>query len=104
MPQESAVCEPAKAFGRVVQKAAEQKESRIEEGHLLADHVNMMISIPPKYAVSQMSMWKLPATDQAAQPNRAILATPLKLLRATHTIKPPLCRGIITINCYLYYS
>ena len=33
---------------------AEQKESRIEEGHLLPDHVDMMISIPPKYAGSQV--------------------------------------------------
>ena len=33
---------------------AEQKESRIEEGHLMPDHVHMMISIPPKYAVSQV--------------------------------------------------
>src|SRR5208283_954802 len=32
----------------------EQKESRIEEGHLLPDHVHMMISIPPKYAVAQV--------------------------------------------------
>ena len=31
-----------------------QKECRIEEGHLLPDHVHMMISIPPKYAVSQV--------------------------------------------------
>jgi len=29
-----------------------KKESRIEEGHPLPDHVHMMISIPPKYAVS----------------------------------------------------
>ena len=35
-------------------KLAEQKESRIEEGHLMPDHVHMMISIPPKYAVSQV--------------------------------------------------
>ena len=35
-------------------KLAEQKESRIEEGHLLADHVQRSISIPPKYAVSQV--------------------------------------------------
>ncbi len=34
--------------------AAEQNESRIEEGHLMSDHVHMMISIPPKYAVSQV--------------------------------------------------
>jgi len=33
---------------------AEQKESTIEEGHLMPDHVHMMISIPPKYAVSQV--------------------------------------------------
>ena len=26
----------------------------IEEGHLMPDHVHMMISIPPKYAVSQL--------------------------------------------------
>lgn len=31
-----------------------QKESRIEEGHLLSDHVHMLIAIPPKYAVSQV--------------------------------------------------
>ncbi len=33
---------------------ARQKESLIEEGHLKRDHVHMMISIPPKYAVSQV--------------------------------------------------
>ena len=41
-------------LGEVFRKLAEQKESRIEEGHLLADHVHMLISIPPKYAVSQV--------------------------------------------------
>jgi putative transposase len=41
-------------LGEVFRKLAVQKESRIEEGHLLADHVHMMISIPPKYAVSQV--------------------------------------------------
>jgi putative transposase len=35
-------------------KLAAQKESRIEEGHLLPDHVHMMIAIPPKHAVSQV--------------------------------------------------
>ena len=40
-------------LGEVFRRLAEQKESRIEEGHLLADHVHMLISIPPKYAVSQ---------------------------------------------------
>ena len=35
-------------------RLAEQKESREEEGHLLSDHVHMLISIPPKYAVAQV--------------------------------------------------
>ena len=41
-------------LGEVFRRLAEQKESRIEEGHLLADHVHMLISISPKYAVSQV--------------------------------------------------
>ena len=43
-----------KHLGEVFRKLAAQKESRIEEGHLLSDHVHMMIAIPPKYAVSQV--------------------------------------------------
>ena len=31
-----------------------QKESKILEGHMLKDHIHMLISIPPKYAVSQV--------------------------------------------------
>jgi putative transposase len=45
-------------LGEVFRKLAEQKESRIEEGHLQTDHVHMMISIPPKYAVSQVGFIK----------------------------------------------
>ena len=41
-------------LGEVFHKLAAQKESRIEEGHLQPDHVHMLISIPPKYAVSQV--------------------------------------------------
>jgi putative transposase len=41
-------------LGEVFRKLAQQKESRIEEGHLLADHVHILISIPPKYAVWQV--------------------------------------------------
>ena len=41
-------------LGEVFRRLAEQKESQIEEGHLQADHVHMMISIPPKHAVSQV--------------------------------------------------
>ena len=41
-------------LGEVFKRLAMQKESRIEEGHLMSDHVHMMIAIPPKYAVSQV--------------------------------------------------
>ncbi len=41
-------------LGEVFRQLAKQKESRIEEGHLMADHVHMMIAIPPKHAVSQV--------------------------------------------------
>jgi putative transposase len=41
-------------LGDVFRKLALQKESWIEQGHLMPDHVHMMISIPPKYAVSQV--------------------------------------------------
>jgi len=41
-------------LGEVFRKLAQQKESRIEEGHLLPDHVHMMIAIPSKFAVSQV--------------------------------------------------
>ena len=41
-------------LGEVFRTLARQKESRIEEGHLLSDHVHMLIAIPPKYAVAQV--------------------------------------------------
>jgi putative transposase len=43
-----------KHLGEVSKQLAEQKESRIEEGHLMVEHLHRMISIPPKYAVSQV--------------------------------------------------
>lgn len=43
-----------KHLADVFRNLAAQKESRIEEGHLMPDHVHMMIAIPPKYAVSQV--------------------------------------------------
>ena len=41
-------------LGSVFRNLVEQKESRVEEGHLMGDHVHMLLSIPPKYAVSQV--------------------------------------------------
>ena len=41
-------------LGPVFRGLAERKECKVEEGHLHEDHVHMLLSIPPKYAVSQV--------------------------------------------------
>ena len=41
-------------LGEIFHDLARQKECRIIEGHLLADHVHMCIEIPPKHAVASV--------------------------------------------------
>jgi putative transposase len=41
-------------LGPMFHDLAAQKESKIEEGHLMPDHVHMLLSVSPKYAVSQV--------------------------------------------------
>jgi REP-associated tyrosine transposase len=41
-------------LGEVFRELARQKESAIEEGHLQPDHVHMLLSVPPKYALAQV--------------------------------------------------
>ena len=41
-------------LGEVFRNLAKQKECVIVEGHIMPDHVHMLISIPPKHAVSQV--------------------------------------------------
>ena len=41
-------------LGELFHELAKQKESKIVEGHVMSDHVHMCISIPPKYAVSNV--------------------------------------------------
>jgi len=41
-----------KKLGPIIRDLAQQKESVVEEGHLMADHVHMLLSIPLKYSVS----------------------------------------------------
>ena len=43
-------------IGAVFRELARRKGCEIEEGHVMVDHVHMMISIPPKYAVSQVCL------------------------------------------------
>lgn len=41
-------------LGEVFRQLAQQRECKILEGHLIVDHVHLLISIPPKYAVAQV--------------------------------------------------
>ena len=41
-------------LGEVFHELARQKGCQILEGHLMVDHIHMCISIPPKYAVSNV--------------------------------------------------
>ena len=41
-----------KELGPVFRDLARRKGCRVEEGHLRSDHVHMLVSIPPKYAVA----------------------------------------------------
>jgi REP-associated tyrosine transposase len=43
-----------KNLGEVLHELARQKESKVLEGHLQSDPVHMLVSISPKYAVSQV--------------------------------------------------
>ena len=41
-------------LGEVFRELAKQRESTVEEGHLQADHLHMLIKIPAKYSVAQV--------------------------------------------------
>ena len=41
-------------LGEVLRRLAQQRESEVEEGHLLVDHVHMLWSSPPKHSVAQV--------------------------------------------------
>ena len=41
-------------LGEVFRELAKRRECEIEEGHVMADHVHMLISIPLKYSVAQV--------------------------------------------------
>ena len=41
-------------LGEIFRELAKQKDLQVVEGHLMSDHVHMCLSIPPKYAVSNV--------------------------------------------------
>ena len=52
--RKSLYAELRKQLGPLFRALAEHRECTVEEGHLMPDHVHMLLSIPPKYAVSQV--------------------------------------------------
>ena len=43
-----------KYLGQVFKELAQHRECEILEGHMMSDHVHILVSIPPKYAVAQV--------------------------------------------------
>ena len=43
-----------KVLGAVLHELASQRRSEILEGHMVQDHVHMLIRIPPKYSVAEV--------------------------------------------------
>ena len=43
-----------KYLGEILHELARRRECEVLEGHLRVDHVHMLVSIPPKYSVSQV--------------------------------------------------
>ncbi len=43
-----------KYLGQIFKELARSRESEVLEGHMMPDHVHMLISIPPKYSVAQV--------------------------------------------------
>ena len=43
-----------KHLGEIFKELANQRECKVVEGHLMLDHVHMCLSVPPKYAVSNV--------------------------------------------------
>ena len=41
-------------LGDLFRTLAQHRESQVLEGHLMGDHVHMLLSVPPKYSVAQV--------------------------------------------------
>ena len=58
-------------LGGVLRRLAEQKECRILEGHMMPDHVHMLIAIPPKYVIVHTPPSRGPASCILGNPPSA---------------------------------
>ena len=63
-------------IGKILRRLCEHKGVEIIEGHLMPDHVHMLLAIPPKYSVSSVMGYlkgksSLMIFDDAARTNAA---------------------------------
>ena len=76
-------------LGQVFHDLARRKECRIEEGHLMPDHVHMLISIPPKYSVAQIiGYMKGKSSIWIAQNVERISGCVTKVIQKCHKTQP----------------
>jgi len=45
------------SIGKILRQLCNYKGVEIIEGHLMSDHIHMLVSIPPKYSVSQFMVY-----------------------------------------------
>jgi hypothetical protein len=75
IPEEDDFWRDQEMVGDVFHDLARRRECKIEEGHLMPDHVHMLISIPPKYSVAEVigfmkgksSIWIAQNVDRKAR-------------------------------------
>src|SRR5690242_21767639 len=71
-------------LGEVLRRLAAQKESRIEEGHLMSDHVHMMISRGSQASIDRSSSIPRPSAKRAKS---AIEASTMRTARDTTQVR-----------------
>ena len=86
-------------LGTVFHELARRKECQIEEGHLMPDHVHMLIAIPPKYSVAEVigylkgksSIWIVQNVERKLAPidRKSVSATTLNGRRSSEDTSGP---------------
>ena len=85
-------------LGDVLRRLAHRRESEVEEGHLMIDHVHLMSSIPPKYSVADVIGY----IKGKSAPHRPELCGPAAEFRRAAPLGPRLLRvhGVTRLPCF----
>lgn len=86
-----------KDIGVILKRLCSYKGIEIIEGHLMPDHVHMLVAIPPKYSVVQILGIK---RQKFAKPIHSERSAPLnadRYLRLRPKSKPPAMRVVVLL-------